>query len=98
MCEQVHSQNFAYLCVYATTTVSVALYFLHRNTEEKRYIKIVYKLMLRDLERLPNTVNWASLVRHLLMSLVFYNVWLGQGVGNYDGWVKVNRVPVNERK
>ena len=50
---------------------------------ENKYIKIVYNLMLRNLERLPNKVNWASLVKHLLMTLGFYNVWLGQGLGNY---------------
>ena len=57
--------------------------------EENKYIKIVYNLMLRDLERLPNKVNWASLVKHLLMSLGFYNVWLDQGVGNYDGFINI---------
>ena len=30
---QVHSQNFAYLCVYATTTVSAMFVFLHRNSQ-----------------------------------------------------------------
>ena len=29
---QVHSTNLAYLCVYATTTVSVLFSFLHPNT------------------------------------------------------------------
>ena len=57
--------------------------------EENKYIKIVYNLILRDLERLPNKVNWASLVKHLLMSLGFYNVWLDQGVGNYDGFMNI---------
>ena len=57
--------------------------------EENKYIIIVYNLMLRDLERLPNKVNWASLVKHLLMSLGFYNVWLDQGVGNYDGYMNI---------
>ena len=46
--------------------------------EENKYIKIVYKRMLRDLERLPNKVNWAFLVKHLLMSFGFYN----------NGWVR----------
>ena len=53
-------------------------------TDENKYIKMVYryKLMLSDLDRSPNKVNWASLVRNLLMSLGFNNVWLDQGVGN----------------
>ena len=50
---------------------------------------MVYKLMLSDLDRFPNKVNWASLVRNLLMSLGFNNVWLDQGVGNYGGFITV---------
>ena len=36
--------------------------------------------MLNDLEELANKTNWASLVRDLLASLGFRNVWLAQGV------------------
>ena len=45
--------------------------------------------MLRDIERLPRKVNRASLVRHLLMTLGYYDVWLGQGVGSYDGFMSI---------
>lgn len=41
-------------------------------------------MMLNDLEQLPNKTNWVSLVRNLLMSLGFYEVWLAQGVGNIN--------------
>ena len=33
------------------------------------------------LKYFSNKVNWASLVRHLLLSLGFYEVWLNQGMG-----------------
>ena len=46
-----------------------------------KYIKLVYNLMLQDLELLPDKVNWASWLRQLLMSLGFYEVWLNQEVG-----------------
>ena len=39
--------------------------------DENKYIKMAYKLILSDLDRFPNKVNWASLVRNLLMSLGF---------------------------
>lgn len=45
--------------------------------------------MMTDLALLPNKVNWASLVRDLLMSLGFYEVWLNQGVGNYDVFIAI---------
>ena len=51
---------------------------------DNKYIKLVYNLMLQDLELLPNKVNWASLLHHLLMSLGFNEVWNNQGVGNIN--------------
>ena len=48
---------------------------------------MVYKLMVSDLDRFPNKVNWTSLVRNLLMPLGCDNVWLDQGVGNYGGFI-----------
>ena len=52
---------------------------------------MVYEFMLNDLDRLPNKANWASLVRNLLISLGFYDVWLGQRVGNYERFIAVLR-------
>ena len=43
--------------------------------------------MLRDIYRLPRKVNWTSLVWHLLVTLGFNDVWLNQGVGNYEGFI-----------
>ena len=55
---------------------------------ENKYIKLVYNMMLSDLELFPNKVNLVSLVRHL-MSLGFYQVWLNQGVGNISIFISV---------
>ena len=56
---------------------------------DNKHIKIVYKLMVNDMDLVPNKVNWASLVRHLLMSLGFYEIWLEQGVGNYNIFISL---------
>ena len=64
--------------------IIIKYWFKILSAHNNKYIKVVYELMLRDIELLPRKVNWASLVRHLLMTLGFYDVWLGQGVGNYD--------------
>ena len=45
--------------------------------------------MIRDIEELPNKANWASLVRDLLASLGFREVWLAQGVGNVGAFLSV---------
>ena len=58
-------------------------------TPDHKYVKIIYNLMLLDINRLPNKVNWASLLRDLFMSLDFNNVWLQQGVGDFNGFMSV---------
>ena len=45
--------------------------------------------MLHDLELLPNKVNWASLLRQLLMSFGFFDVWLNEGVGNISAFLSL---------
>ena len=62
--------------------IIVKYWFKILTAEDNKYIKIVYDMMLRDSELLPDKVNWVSLLRHLLMSLGFYEVWLNQGVGD----------------
>ena len=44
----------------------------------------MFNLVLQELELLPNKVNWASLLQHLLMSLGFNEVWINQGVGKIN--------------
>ena len=51
---------------------------------ENKYIKHIYNLMLSDIESMPESENWAMLVKRLLCSLGFNNVWLAQGVGNVN--------------
>ena len=45
--------------------------------------------MLQDVEAHPNQVNWAVLVRNLLAELGFYEVWIQQGVGNYNVFISL---------
>ena len=58
-------------------------------SDDRKYIKIIYKEMLNDFDMVPNTVNWVSLVRHLLLSLGFYEVWMHQGVGNIKSFISI---------
>ena len=58
-------------------------------SDDRKYIKIIYKEMLNDCDMVPNTVNWVSLVRHLLLSLGFYEVWMQQGVGNIKSFISL---------
>ena len=44
---------------------------------------------------MPNKTNWASLVRQLLMSLGYYEVWVAQGVANTDGFLSIFKQRIN---
>ena len=74
----------------------VKYWFKILASEEQKYINIVYRMMLRDMELKPNAVNWASLVKHLLMSLGFYEVWLAQGVGDYKAFISVLKLRLSD--
>ena len=42
------------------------------GANERKYINVVYKLMLSDLTLHPNETNWASLMRDTLSRLGFF--------------------------
>ena len=45
--------------------------------------------MLNNIAAAPTTDNWASLLQHILSSLGFHEVWVQQGVGNYNAFISV---------
>ena len=74
----------------------VKYWFKLLSSRSYKYSKLVYNLMLRDIELLPTKVNWASLVRHLFCSLGFYEVWVQQGVGDYSKYISVLKQRLND--
>jgi len=40
-----------------------------------KYTLYVYRILRNDIELFPNKNNWASLLRDMLSSLGFYDVW-----------------------
>ena len=76
---------------YATkrSFIIIKYWFKILQTPENKYIKIIYNMMIRDTKELPNKANRASLVRNLLASLGFREVWLTQGVGNVGTFLSV---------
>ena len=49
----------------------IKCWFKILTTLDNKYVKIIYKMMLSDLEELPNKTNCASLIHSLLMNLRF---------------------------
>ena len=71
-----------------TIHLSIIKYWLKiLECENVKYIRYVYDFMLSELERKPNTVNWASNVKDLLSSMGYYEVWIAQGVGNKNAFL-----------
>ena len=66
------------------------------RTPEHKYTNLVYKLLLNDHDELPNKISWVSLVRQLLMSMGFNEVWLAQGVGNINAFLTVFKQRLND--
>ena len=83
-------------CLANRYVAIVKYWFKILVSEDDKYIKMVYNLMLKDIETVPNTVNWASLVRHLLISLGFYEVWMQQGVGYYRRFISLLKQRVTD--
>jgi len=52
------------------------------QSDDHKYIKIVYNILRNDMLDRPTCTNWCSLLKHLLQSLGFLDAWEYQTVGN----------------
>ena len=52
------------------------------ESQDHNYVNIVYKILRNDIEVFPNQKHWASLLREIISSLDFFDLWIFQGVGN----------------
>ena len=66
------------------------------KSSDIKYIKIIYNLMLQDTENNPGKINWAVLVKNLLGSLGFNDVWIQQGVGDEKLFMLVLKQRLND--
>ena len=76
-------------CITKQYLLIIKYWFKILHCGSTKYIKLAYQIMLRDLERNPAIKNWASLLRNLLFTMGFNEVWLQQGVGNYNNFISV---------
>ena len=53
-------------------------------------------MTLNDLEMKPNKPNWASMVKHLLSRLGFFEVWHAQCVGNICNFISAVKTRVKD--
>ncbi len=65
-------------------------YWFHiLETNENKYINQTYNILINDIDNLPTTTNWASLVKTLLRNHGFYHVWINQGVGHIEAFLNI---------
>lgn len=56
---------------------------------ENKLVRQIYDIMLLDIDRMENKENWALLVKRLLGSLGFNDVWIAQGVGDSNIFLNI---------
>ena len=66
------------------------------QSDSRKYIFNVYKMLLNDLQEWPNKSNWASLVKLKLANIGFYHVWLEQGVGNSQLFLSILKARIQD--
>lgn len=52
------------------------------NSEQHKYIKSIYNILIQDIEENNRQINWAQLVKQLLFRMGFAEVWIQQNVGD----------------
>ena len=68
----------------------IVKYWLHIiQTNECKYVKMIYNVMYQKSIVNMNTVNWVTNVRDLLNTAGFEEVWLNEHVGNLDLFFKI---------
>jgi len=68
---------------------NVKYWLIITSSEELKFCKIIYEVLKTDAILYTNTVSWVTLLQHLLSLLGFYEVWLAEGVGNVNAFVRV---------
>lgn len=76
-------------CIIKRYLLIIKYWFKILQSNSTKYIKVVYNMMLHDMETRANITNWASLVCHLLETMGFQEVWLQQGVGNFNRFISL---------
>ncbi len=74
----------------------VKYWFKILQSPDRRLISSLYLIQKSHMESHENIVNWASLLRDMLCSYGFGDVWLNQGVGDIDNFMIVFKQRVKD--
>lgn len=77
--------------------VSVIRYWLKIvSLDNRKLSKIIYDIMLQDLDNNPRIKNWASNVQYILQKFGFNHVWLNQVVENNNLFLRIFKQRVKD--
>ena len=68
---------------------AIRFWFKILHSDDMKYIKVVYNMMIEDLQSSPEKASWAKSVKSLLERLGFGHVWITQGVGDVNMFLSV---------
>ena len=68
---------------------AIRYWFKILQCDGTKYIKLVYNVMIEDLQNSPEKSSWAKSVKLLLESLGCGHVWIEQGVGDINMFLRV---------
>ena len=68
---------------------AIRYWFKILQCDGTKYIKLVYNVMIGDLQNSSEKSSWAKSVKLLLESLGFGHVWIEEGVGDINMFLRV---------
>ena len=68
---------------------TIRYWFKILQCDGPKYIKLIYNVMIGDLQNSPEKSSWAKSVKLLLESLGFGRVWIEQRVGDVNMFLRV---------
>ena len=67
----------------------IRFWFKSLHSDDMKYIKVVYNMMIEDLQSSPEKASWVKSVKSILERLGFSHVWITQGVGDVNRFLSV---------
>ena len=70
--------------------VAMIRYWLKITTSnDTKFAKHAYNILLQDMEIFPNKANWAGVIKHILDTNGFSDVWIYQGVSRVNIFMNI---------
>ena len=76
--------------------IIIKYWFKIIHASERKNTKLIYILMLNDMNERPNVKNWAVFVKNMLSNLGFFHVWAAQGVGDENKFLSIFRQSLSD--